>query len=75
MEIPACNAGNTIASPVTRANTGLQSSIEIDSSTGYPMVSFGTNTTMSIRYCGNASCTTGNVITAVDPTTKGTIVH
>lgn len=68
---PACNAGNTIASPATGAFVGLQPSIKIDSATGYPIVSFGTNTTMSILYCGNASCTSGNVITAVDPTTQG----
>lgn len=68
---PACNAGNSIASPATGANVGLQPSIKIDSATGNPIVSFGTNTTLSILYCGNANCTSANVITAVDPTTKG----
>ncbi|MFC7780343.1 hypothetical protein [Legionella taurinensis] len=68
---PACNAGNSIASPATGANVGLQPSIRIDSATGRPIVSFGTSTTMSILYCGDANCTSGNVITAVDPTTQG----
>lgn len=67
----ACNSGNTIASPVTGPNVGLQPSIKIDSATGYPIVSFGTSNSMSILYCGNATCTAGNVITAVDPTTQG----
>ncbi len=67
----ACNSGNTIASPITGANIGLQPSIKIDSTTGNPIVSFGTSNTMSILYCGNGACTAGNVITAVDPTTQG----
>ena len=67
----ACSSGNTIASPVTGPNVGLQPSIKINSTTGNPIVSFGTSSAMSILYCGNAACTAGNVVTAVDPTTQG----
>lgn len=66
-----CSANNSIASPATGPNVGLQPSIKIDSATGRPIVSFGTSSNMSVLYCGNANCTAGNVITAVDTTTSG----
>jgi hypothetical protein len=70
---PNCTSGNNIASPVTNSNgsTGLQPSIKIDTVTGNPIVSFGTDNTMSVLYCGNPNCTANNLITAVDPSSAG----
>ncbi|KTD79436.1 hypothetical protein [Legionella waltersii] len=67
----ACSSGNTIASPATGPNVGIQPSIKIDGETGNPIVSYGTSNSMSILYCGNTTCTAGNVTTAVDPTSQG----
>lgn len=68
-----CSAGNSIASPVVNpsGSTGIQPSVKMDLSTGNPVVSFGTDTSLSVLYCGNADCTAGNVITAVDPSSAG----
>ena len=68
-----CTSGNSIASPVTNpgGSTGIQPSIKLDTATGNPIVSFGTDKSMSVLYCGNANCTANNLITAADPTTSG----
>jgi hypothetical protein len=58
---PNCSAGNTITSPDTSGDTGLHTSIALDSS-GRPVVASYNATTTALRVlrCGDETCSAGN---------------
>jgi hypothetical protein len=65
----ACSAGNTITTVDALGDVGYHSSIAIGSD-GLPVISYvdfaNTDETLKVARCGNAACTAGNVIVAVD---------
>lgn len=66
----ACSAGNTITVVDTVMGTGYFTSITIGAD-GMPMISYqdtsgGTNFGLKVAHCGNAACSAGNTLTAVD---------
>lgn len=69
----ACTDGNTVTNVDPQWSTGRNSSIAIGAD-GLPVVSYHQTSTVSdlkVLHCGNAACTSGNTITAVD--TEGNV--
>jgi hypothetical protein len=65
----ACSSGNIITSVDATGYVGLYSSITIGSD-GLPVISYHDNTKGDLKVvkCGNAACSSGNIITSVDAT-------
>lgn len=63
----ACSSGNTINTVDNAGSVGQYTSIAIGSD-GLPVISYydGTNGDLKVAKCGNASCSAGNTLTAVD---------
>ncbi len=63
----ACSAGNTINSVDITDNVGWYASIAIGADS-LPVISYNdqTNFDLKVAKCGNAACSAGNTITAVD---------
>jgi hypothetical protein len=64
---PACTSGNTVTAVDTTGNVGQFTSITIGAD-GLPIISYydATNGNLKVAKCGNAACTVGNALTAVD---------
>jgi hypothetical protein len=64
-----CSSGNTITAVDSTGDVGWFTSITIGTD-GPPVISYSdfTNKDLKVAKCGNASCSSGNTITAVDST-------
>ena len=67
----ACSTGNTIATADSSGTVGQHTSVTVDAK-NFPIVSYydATNGILKILHCGNAACTSGNVIVTPDTATK-----
>ncbi len=63
----ACTSGNTVTPVDTGGAVGWHTSITIGAD-GLPVVSYSdaNNADLKVLHCGNAACTSGNTVTAVD---------
>ncbi len=66
---PSCSVGNIFTSVDTSGNTGYDPSIIVPAD-GLPVVAYydATKSDLKVVKCGDASCSIGNIITAVDTT-------
>jgi hypothetical protein len=67
----ACDVGNTVTPVDTASPTGFSTSIAIAAS-GFPVVSYtgGSPAALKVLACGNAACSSGNVISTPDATSS-----
>jgi hypothetical protein len=64
---PSCSSGNTITALDSTGDVGLYTSITIGPDS-FPLISYYdvTNANLKVVKCGNAACSAGNTITALD---------
>jgi LPXTG-site transpeptidase (sortase) family protein len=63
-----CTANNIITTVDSSGDMGRHTSLVLNSS-GFPVIAYHdtTNRDLKVAVCGNATCTTNNIITTVDP--------
>jgi hypothetical protein len=63
----ACSSGNTITTVDSSGDVGNYTSITIGKD-GLPIISYfdDTNDDLKVAHCGNADCSSGNIVTTVD---------
>jgi hypothetical protein len=66
---PSCSGGDETTATIdtVAANTGSQPKMVLDSN-GFPVISYQdvTNGDLRLAHCGNADCSSGNVVSTVD---------
>ncbi len=66
---PSCSSGNTVTALDSTGDVGSYTSITIGTDS-FPLISYydTTNANLKVVKCGNAACSAGNTITALDST-------